>query len=90
MAGWLDKVTGKNTPGLLLVDDDAELRSFVRVLLSELDLGPVYEAPDGETAIEISYEHHPKLVVLDFEMPRMNGQPERFISRPNTYAATTP
>src|SRR5688572_21767404 len=74
MAEWLDKVTGRNKPGLLLVDDDAELRSFVRVLLSELDLGPVYEAPDGETAIEISYEHQPRLVVLDFEMPRMNGQ----------------
>lgn len=74
MAGWLDKITGRNTPGLLIVDDDAELRSFVRVLLSELDLGSVYEAPDGETALEISYEHQPKLVILDYEMPRMNGQ----------------
>ena len=74
MAGWLDKVTGRNTPGLLIVDDDDQLRSFVRVLISELDLGPVHEAPDGETALEISYEHHPKLVILDFEMPRMNGQ----------------
>jgi DNA-binding response OmpR family regulator len=74
MAGWLDKITGNEKPGLLIVDDDDKLRAFVRASLSHLDLGPVYEAPDGESAIEISYEHSPKIVILDFEMPRMNGQ----------------
>jgi CheY-like chemotaxis protein len=74
MAEWLDKITGQNKPGLLIVDDDDGLRTFVRALLADLDLGPVFEAPDGESAIEISYEHGPKIVILDFEMPRMNGQ----------------
>lgn len=74
MAGWLDKITGEKKPGLLIVDDDGGLRKFVRALLADLDLGQVFEAPDGESAIEISYEHAPKIVILDYEMPRMNGQ----------------
>jgi CheY-like chemotaxis protein len=76
VAGWLDKITGrdKRGPGLLVVDDDEKLRLFVRTLLENEPLGEVWEAPDGETALEISYEHHPRIVVLDYEMPRMNGQ----------------
>lgn len=74
MAGWLNKMTGEKKPGLLIVDDDAGVRTFVKALLADMDLGPVFEAPDGESAIEISYEHNPKIVILDYEMPRMNGQ----------------
>lgn len=74
MTGWLDKLTGEKKPGLLIVDDDERLRTFVRSALAQLDLGPVFEAPDGESAIEISYEHAPKIAILDYEMPRMNGQ----------------
>lgn len=75
MAGWLDKFKGRDPgPGLLIVDDDDNLRLFVRALLEHEPLGDVWEAPDGETALEISYEHHPKIVILDYEMPRMNGE----------------
>lgn len=68
------RVGRRNGPGLLIVDDDEKLRTFVRALLDEEDVGPIWEAPDGETAIEIAYEHNPQLVILDYEMPRMNGQ----------------
>lgn len=68
------KVAPPQGPGLLIVDDDEKVRAFVRALLEGEHVGSVWEAPDGETAIEIAYEHHPQLVILDFEMPRMNGQ----------------
>lgn len=76
MAGWLGRFTGrdKQGPGLLIVDDDDDLRRFVRALLEDQSFGEVWEAPDGETALEISHEHHPKLVILDYEMPQMNGE----------------
>ena len=68
------RVTKGQGPGLLIVDDDEKIRSFVRALLEEETVGNVWEAPDGETALEIAHEHHPRLVILDYEMPRMNGQ----------------
>ncbi|MEA2453250.1 MAG: two-component system, response regulator PdtaR [Actinomycetota bacterium] len=77
MAGWFERFTGTKEvtgPGLLVVDDDPDLRRFVRTLLEQDELGTVYEAPDGETAIEISYDKNPLLIILDYHMPRMNGQ----------------
>lgn len=69
-----DRVSSQRGPGLLLVDDDPKVRAFAKALLSGEEVGTVYEAPDGETAIEISYENHPLLVILDYQMPRMNGE----------------
>lgn len=68
------RVAPSRAPGLLIVDDEEQLRTFVRALLESDELGDVYEAPDGETAIEISFQKHPKIVVLDYQMPRMNGE----------------
>lgn len=79
MAGWLDrfrpvaepKATG---PTILVVDDDADVRTFVKILLEQEEVGPVYEAADGEAAIELAYEKRPQLLVLDYMMPKANGE----------------
>ena len=68
------RITKDQGPGLLIVDDDEGIRTFVRALLAGEAVGSVWDAPDGETALEIAYQHHPRLVILDYEMPRMNGQ----------------
>lgn len=34
----------------------------------------IWEAPDGETAIAVVYENQPQVIVLDYRMPRMNGE----------------
>lgn len=61
-------------PGLLIVDDEEDQRSIVRQLAEFEGYERIWEAADGETAIAIVYEHRPHVVVLDYRMPRMNGE----------------
>ena len=61
-------------PGILVVDDDPGVRTFLKVLLEQEGLGPIYEAPDGEIAIKLAYKKRPQLLILDYHMPKANGE----------------
>ena len=59
---------------VLLVDDHAAVRTGVRRVLEKArDMLVVGEAGDGFQAIKMVEELEPDIVVLDVEMPRMNG-----------------
>ena len=59
---------------VLIVDDDADLRRLVRLRLSELrDAEVVGEAGDGQEAIEIALDADPDVIVLDQQMPVLDG-----------------
>jgi DNA-binding NarL/FixJ family response regulator len=59
---------------LLLADDHAIVRDGLRSLLSEeSDLVVVAEASDGHEAVRLAREHLPDVVVMDVEMPSLNG-----------------
>ncbi|HEY6338708.1 MAG TPA: response regulator transcription factor [Candidatus Sulfotelmatobacter sp.] len=59
---------------VLLVDDHSLVRrGFRRMLEDEPDLNVVGEAGDGEKAVELARELHPKVVVMDCALPGMNG-----------------
>lgn len=68
-------LTTRATPiRVLLVDDQPLLRAGVRrVLEAEPDLRVVGEAGHGEEALVRIAEHDPELVVLDLNMPGMDG-----------------
>lgn len=58
---------------ILLVDDEAYFRLFVgKVLSISLDCR-VVEAKNGEEAIALSSTSDPDLVLLDINMPRVDG-----------------
>lgn len=58
---------------LLLADDDDLLRNLVKEVLEEEGYY-VYEAADGETALDIFWEHSDiALVILDVMMPGLDG-----------------
>ncbi|MBI5623910.1 MAG: Flp pilus assembly complex ATPase component TadA [Elusimicrobia bacterium] len=57
---------------VLVVDDDRDYRRMVRALLSGNGYD-VYEAEDGRRALQLIALHRPDLVLVDFNMPRMNG-----------------
>lgn len=59
---------------VLIVDDHAVLRRLLRRNLQEwFDGLEILEAADGETAAEIAGEAKPSLVIIDINLPGMNG-----------------
>lgn len=59
---------------LLLVDDQPSVRMGLRMRLSlESDVTIVGEAGDGEAALSLAQTLHPDVIVMDVQMPRMDG-----------------
>ena len=56
---------------ILIVEDDADLRSFVRTIL-EADY-QVLEAEDGEAGLKTAMTSLPDFIVSDIMMPKMDG-----------------
>jgi YesN/AraC family two-component response regulator len=60
-----------NKPVLLLVEDNQDMRAFIR---SFIDEGfNVLEACDGEEAWELTHRYLPDMIVSDIMMPKMDG-----------------
>ena len=57
---------------VLVVDDEASIRKFVRSSLQQEGYDSV-EASDGEQALQAMEQTLPSLVVLDINMPKLNG-----------------
>jgi CheY-like chemotaxis protein len=59
--------------GVLLVDDNAFMRTIIRGMLNTLGVRSVVEAANGIEALEIIGETPPDVILLDWEMPVLNG-----------------
>lgn len=57
---------------ILVVDDDPHIRQLLAFALDKAGLSTI-EAADGEAALAAVAAHGPDLVVLDINMPRMDG-----------------
>jgi CheY-like chemotaxis protein len=57
----------------MLVDDEAHIRKFISLLLRHLGVSRIMEAPNGAEAVEIYKRESPDLVMLDVNMPIMDG-----------------
>jgi len=57
---------------ILIVDDDPHIRDFIRDVL-EYDGHEVSEAEDGGIALQHMRGHRPDLVLLDLNMPVIDG-----------------
>ena len=59
---------------VLLADDTAEYRQLLRLILEQDGrFTVVAEAADGETAVRMSGEQQPDVVILDLAMPVLDG-----------------
>ena len=64
--------TTRARPKILVVDDSVTIRRTIRQTLSQKDY-TIVEAGNGREALEKIEEESPDLLLLDLEMPRMNG-----------------
>src|SRR3954447_3823342 len=59
---------------VLLADDHGLVRrGFRRMLEDDPEIAVVGEAGDGQQAVELALELRPRVVVMDFALPAMNG-----------------
>jgi DNA-binding response OmpR family regulator len=57
---------------LLIVDDSPLIRRMISDVLGA-DFDSILHAQDGQDGVEMAVRSHPDLVLLDLEMPRLNG-----------------
>lgn len=62
-----------NKPSVVVVDDDSMLREMLKAILRSEDYPVVGEASNGQEAIALCARHKPGLVLLDINMPKMDG-----------------
>ncbi len=58
-------------PNILIIDDNDDMRRYLRTLLSSRFY--VYEAPDGQSGLQLARETVPDIIVSDVMMPVIDG-----------------
>ncbi len=57
----------------VVADDHPVFRQGLRVLLEDLGVDVVAEAPDGTEAVEVALRERPDVVLMDVQMPGLSG-----------------
>ncbi|MCD8319122.1 MAG: substrate-binding domain-containing protein [Paraprevotella sp.] len=63
--------TDENKDILLVIDDNADIRNYVKVLMSERYA--VLEAADGQTGLNLAMKYVPNVIICDVMMPAIDG-----------------
>jgi two-component system chemotaxis response regulator CheY len=71
---------------VLVVDDEQYMRKVVRTMLLAIGVKTVYEADDGNSGLDAIRRHMPDLVIVDWEMPVIDGaQFVRMVRSPDEF-----
>jgi two-component system, chemotaxis family, chemotaxis protein CheY len=71
---------------VLIVDDNQFMRKVVRNLLVNVGVRTIYEAADGVAGLEAIRTFAPDIVILDWEMPLLDGgEVARIIRSPGVF-----
>jgi CheY-like chemotaxis protein len=71
---------------VLVVDDEHYMRKVVRTLLMSIGVRTIYEAPDGPTGLETIRTMAPDVVIVDWQMPGLDGAAfVRMVRSPQTF-----
>ncbi|WP_255467021.1 MULTISPECIES: ANTAR domain-containing response regulator [Aeromicrobium] len=61
------------TPRVVIAEDEALIRMDLAEMLAEQGYEVVGEAADGQAAVDLAREHRPELVMMDIQMPGVDG-----------------
>lgn len=61
---------------VVIIDDEEPLREAIKILgqWEELNVATIYEANNGQTALELLAKHPIDIALVDMKMPEMNGK----------------
>jgi two-component system cell cycle response regulator DivK len=57
---------------VLIVEDSEDARYFMRLELEQLGYR-IFEAENGEQAVEVAQREHPDIILMDLSLPIMDG-----------------
>jgi CheY-like chemotaxis protein len=69
----MESSSGSSADRILLADDDADCRAIYSAALLDAGLEVVL-ARDGEEAVRLAREVSPRLILMDINMPRLDGR----------------
>jgi CheY-like chemotaxis protein len=71
----------QNPRSILVVDDDDGVREALKLLLEASGLPVIGEATNGVEAGYMAYRHQPAIVILDYQMAKLNGAETSYVVR---------
>jgi threonine synthase len=69
----LSRVGIDRFPRIAVVDDNPDARRLICRILQSQGNFLIYEATNGEEAVDLIHKQHPNLIILDLMMPEMDG-----------------
>jgi len=75
---------------ILIIDDDADIRSIARLSLSRVGGMEVIEAGSGAEGVQKAQHEKPDVILLDMMMPTMDGLETLAALRARPVTASTP
>ena len=70
----------------MVVDDEHYMRKVVRTMLMSIGVRQVHEAPDGPAGLDVIRAVAPDVVILDWQMPGLDGPAfVRIVRSPETF-----
>lgn len=63
----------KRKARVLIADDEPHIRSLISLIVTSLGAEVVAEASDGEQALSLYRQFSPDMVLLDINMPKIDG-----------------
>ncbi|MGA1871366.1 MAG: response regulator transcription factor [bacterium] len=60
-------------PPILIIDDEVHIRRLLYFILKKMGFEEIHRAQNGEEGISLLREYHPQIILLDINMPIMNG-----------------
>lgn len=69
----MNETSEKRKVRVMVVDDERHIRNLLRLIVSSLGAEVVAEAEDGVRALELYKQFSPDMVMLDINMPRLDG-----------------